>query len=126
MILGALREALGPPVMSEALSRAEFARLLHRVQASRTRLQSFSHAELLVHIAREACHACGFDRSFLALLQDGEVIGGGVWDDDDPGAAADFVRVARALGPCLDDMPLESEVVSRRRPALVVSAEADP
>ena len=112
--------------MSEFVPRAEFARLLHRVQSARGRLQSFSHGELLVHIPRETCSACGFDRAFLCLLQEGEVVGAGVWDDDDPAVAGDFVRVARALGPRLEDMPLESEVVERRRPALVVDASDDP
>jgi DNA-binding CsgD family transcriptional regulator len=113
--------------MSDAApDRAEVARLLHRVQAARGRLRSFTHGELLVHIPRETCHACGFDRAFLGLLQDDEVVGGGVWDDDDPAAASDFVRVSRALGPKLEEMPLETEVVDRRRPALVADAVADP
>jgi LuxR family transcriptional regulator, regulator of acetate metabolism len=96
------------------------------VQAARGRLHSFTHGELLVHIPREACHALGFDRAFLALVQDGDVVGGGVWDDDDPAAASDFVRLSRALGPKLADLPLETEVVERRRPALVTDVDSDP
>jgi DNA-binding CsgD family transcriptional regulator len=112
--------------MVESPSRAELGHLLHRVQAARGRLQSFSHTELLVHIPREACHACGFERAFFGLLQDGAVVGGGVWDEDDPATASDFVRVARALGPRLEDMPLETEVVERARPALVADASENP
>jgi DNA-binding CsgD family transcriptional regulator/transcriptional regulator with GAF, ATPase, and Fis domain len=84
--------------------------------------------ELGERAVRELCETLGFDRAILFAVENDELIAEAVWFTGDADWAAEFLKLARREGvrPRLDHMLLESEVVRRRRPLLVLDPEADP
>jgi DNA-binding CsgD family transcriptional regulator len=106
-------------------ARHAFAKRLRDLQLARARLAPLTLAELLVRLPGETARACGFERALLLLVRDGELVAGGVADEPNAEVATDFLRVARAMRPRLDDMPLEAEVVERRGPLLVADVSTE-
>src|SRR6476620_4100459 len=84
--------------------------------------------ELSDRAVRELCETLGFDRAILFAVENDELIAESVWFTGDADWAAEFLKLARRDGvrPRLDHMLLESEVVRRRRPLLVLDPENDP
>jgi DNA-binding CsgD family transcriptional regulator len=84
--------------------------------------------ELGERAVRELCQTVGFDRAVLFAVEQDELIAESAWFAGDPDWAREFVALARRPGvrPRLDHMLLESEVVRRRRPMLVLDPENDP
>ena len=84
--------------------------------------------ELADRAVRELCETLGFDRAILFAVENDELIAESVWFTGDADWAAEFLKLARRDGvrPRLDHMLLESEVVRRRRPLLVLDPENDP
>jgi DNA-binding CsgD family transcriptional regulator len=84
--------------------------------------------ELSDRAVRELCETLGFDRAILFAVENDELVAESVWFTGDPEWAAEFLELARREGvrPRLDHMLLESEVVRRRRPLLVLDPENDP
>jgi len=84
--------------------------------------------ELADRAVRELCDTLGFDRAILFAVENDELVAEAVWFTGDPEWAAEFLKLARRDGvrPRLDHMLLESEVVRRRRPLLVLDPENDP
>jgi DNA-binding CsgD family transcriptional regulator len=83
--------------------------------------------ELGDRAVRELCETVGFDRAILFAVENEELIAEAVWFTGDPEWASEFLKLARREGvrPRLDHMLLESEVVRRRRPLLVLDPESD-
>src|SRR4051794_24938629 len=84
--------------------------------------------ELGDRAVRELCETVGFDRAVLFAIENDELVAETAWFTGDPDWAAEFVKLARRaeVRPRLDHMLLESEVVRRRRPLLVLDPENDP
>ena len=84
--------------------------------------------ELGERAVRELCQTVGFDRAVLFAVEHDELVAESAWFAGDPDWAREFVALARRPGvrPRLDHMLLESEVVRRRRPMLVLDPENDP
>jgi DNA-binding CsgD family transcriptional regulator len=84
--------------------------------------------ELGERAVRELCETLGFDRAILFAVENDELLAEAVWFTGDAEWASDFMKLARRDGirPRLDHMLLESEVVRRRRPLLVLDPENDP
>jgi LuxR family transcriptional regulator, regulator of acetate metabolism len=84
--------------------------------------------ELGERAVRELCETLGFDRAILFALENDELVGEAAWFTGDPDWANEFLKLARRDGvrPRLDHMLLESEVVRRRRPLIVLDPESDP
>jgi LuxR family transcriptional regulator, regulator of acetate metabolism len=77
---------------------------------------------------RELCETLGFDRAILFAVEHDELVCEATWFTGDPDWANEFLKLARREGvrPRLDHMLLESEVVRRRRPLIVLDPEGDP
>ena len=84
--------------------------------------------ELGERAVRELCETLGFDRAILFAVEHDELVAEAVWFAGDPDWANEFLKLARRDGirPRLDHMLLESEVVRRRRPLIVLDPEGDP
>src|SRR4051795_382169 len=84
--------------------------------------------ELGERAVRELCETLGFARAILFAVEHEELIAQAVWFTGDADWANEFLKLARRDGvrPRLDHMLLESEVVRRRRPLLVLDPENDP
>ncbi|HET9025623.1 MAG TPA: LuxR C-terminal-related transcriptional regulator [Burkholderiaceae bacterium] len=84
--------------------------------------------ELGDRAVRELCETLGFDRAILFAVENDELLAEAVWFTGDEDWASEFMKLARRDGvrPRLDHMLLESEVVRRRRPLIVLDPESDP
>jgi DNA-binding CsgD family transcriptional regulator len=84
--------------------------------------------ELGDRAVRELCVTLGFDRAILFAVEQDELVAEAVWFSGDADWAGEFKKLARREGvrPRLDHMLLESEVVRRRRPLIVLDPENDP
>lgn len=84
--------------------------------------------ELGDRAVRELCQTVGFDRAVLFAVEHDELVAEAAWFTGDADWAREFVALARRpeVRPRLDHMLLESEVVRRRRPMLVLDPENDP
>jgi LuxR family transcriptional regulator, regulator of acetate metabolism len=84
--------------------------------------------ELGERAVRELCETMGFDRAILFAVENDELVAEAVWFTGDSDWAGEFLKLARRDGvrPRLDHMLLESEVVRRRRPLVVLDPENDP
>jgi len=84
--------------------------------------------ELEARAVRELCETVGFDRAVLFTIENEELVAEAAWFSGDPDWAREFVKLARRddVRPRLDHMLLESEVVRRRRPLVVLDPENDP
>ena len=84
--------------------------------------------ELGERAVRELCETLGFDRAILFAVEHDELVAEAVWFTGDPDWANEFLKLARReeVRPRLDHMLLESEVVRRRRPLIVLDPEGDP
>jgi DNA-binding CsgD family transcriptional regulator len=84
--------------------------------------------ELGERAVRELCVTLGFDRAILFAVEQDELVAEAVWFSGDADWAGEFKKLARREGvrPRLDHMLLESEVVRRRRPLIVLDPENDP
>jgi DNA-binding CsgD family transcriptional regulator len=84
--------------------------------------------ELGDRAVRELCETVGFDRAILFAVEHDELVAEAVWFSGNQQWASDFMKLARRdeVRPRLDHMLLESEVVRRRRPLVVLDPENDP
>src|SRR3954453_21177054 len=78
--------------------------------------------ELGQRAVRELCETVGFDRAVLFAIENEELVAEAAWFTGDADWAAEFVKRAPRdeVRPRLDHMLLESEVVRRRRPLIVL------
>ena len=85
-----------------------------------------SLAELMQRATVELCRTCGFDRAVLFRVEGSELVAECAHFSGDPAGAQDFVELARLVRPQLNHMLLETEMIRRERPVLVMDAENDP
>jgi LuxR family transcriptional regulator, regulator of acetate metabolism len=85
-----------------------------------------SVAELLSRATIELCHSCGFDRAVVFRVTDGEMIAESAHFEGDPQWAKDFVELAQLVRPQLNDLLIETEMITYHRPVLVADPENDP
>ena len=98
------------------------------VQDALSRLRHVeSAAKLLDQAPRELCRACGFDRAVLSRVEGSRWILESGWFEDDPEWGHRFVADARENTHAhLDHLLLETDMVRRRAPAIVLDAQNDP
>jgi DNA-binding CsgD family transcriptional regulator len=100
---------------------------LAQVQRALSRLRGArSVAELSDRATAQLCLTCGFDRAMLSRVDNGRLVVCSVSVPGDPDFAASVLEFARSHRPRLDHMLLETEMVRRRVPLLVVDAVAQP
>ncbi len=85
-----------------------------------------SVAELMQRATVELCRTCGFDRAVLFRVEGSELVAECAYFSGDPAGAQDFVELARMVRPQLNHMLLETEMIRRERPVIVMDAENDP
>ena len=111
----------------EREERARRLEALTRVQTALARLRSVSTVDRILRLATvEACTQLGFDRAILFSVQGSEMVCEHVFFNEEPAWAAEIERVAQKHHPHLDHLLLETEMLRRRRPALVRDAQNDP
>ncbi len=101
---------------------------LSSVQRALGELRTIGSVELMLRRCPQVvCERCGFDRAILFRIDGESVIPVGAFDRKDPEWSA---KVDRTFGefhqPQLSQLPLESEMVRRRTPAIVRDAKNDP
>jgi DNA-binding CsgD family transcriptional regulator/GAF domain-containing protein len=82
--------------------------------------------ELLDRAPVEVCRGCGFDRSALFRLDGSAMVVESVHVEGAAEGTEEFVAAARAHPPKLDHQLLETEMIRRGRPLLVIDARHDP
>src|SRR3954447_17627673 len=111
----------------EREERARRLEALARVQNALARLRSVSTVDRILRLATvEACTQLGFDRAILFSVQGSEMVCENVFFRREPAWAAEIERIAADHHPKLDHLLLQTEMLRRRRPALVADAQNDP
>jgi LuxR family transcriptional regulator, regulator of acetate metabolism len=72
------------------------------------------------------CEWCGFDRAMVSRVEDSRVAVQSVCIPRDPAFADEILTFSETIGPKLDHPVLETEMVRRRRPMLVLDAQNHP
>jgi len=85
-----------------------------------------SVAQILDKAMVELCHSCGFDRAVLFRVDGSALIGESVHFPNDPGWTAEFLRFTSTQPAPLSHLMLETEMIRRRMPMLVLDAQNDP
>jgi DNA-binding CsgD family transcriptional regulator len=120
----ALRSLAGRLLEEGCLARL---RAQERSAAALARLADLGPVtEVVDHAAQAACDAVDLDRAVLSRIDDGSLVVEAVHWRADPARAASTLARLRGQPVRLDHPLIESEVVRRRRPVLVVDAAADP
>lgn len=108
----------------------EFERRLEvftRIHRELAKLRQAETVEAIVARAPQAaCDACGFDRAILYRVRGNDMYAESGFVRDDPDASAEFVEWSQANPGPLQDRILESELVRRRIPLLVLDAFNHP
>jgi DNA-binding CsgD family transcriptional regulator len=108
----------------------EFKRRLdvfNRIHRELAKLRQADTVEAVVaHAPRAACDACGLDRAIIYRVRGNDMYAEAGYVRDDPASAEEFVEWSRANPGPLQDRILESEMVRRRIPLLVLDAMNHP
>jgi DNA-binding CsgD family transcriptional regulator len=97
------------------------------VRAALGRLRGVSSvAELLNRGTTELCRSCGFDRAVLFRVTDGELVAEAAYFEGDAQWAKDFVELGRLVRPQLNELLIETEMITHHRPVLVADPVNDP
>ncbi len=96
------------------------------VHAALGRLRSMGTIDQMMERAPAEAARCGFDRVMIARVDNGHAVPAHIHMDGDPKRAEEILRVGRARPTRIDHMLLESEMLRRRGPVLVVDAANDP
>jgi len=111
-------------------SRQEIERRLEtftRIHRELAKLRQAETVESIVARAPQAaCDACGFDRAIIYRVRGNDMFAEASYVRDDPKTAMEFLEWSRANPGPLQDRILESEMVRRRIPLLVVDALNHP
>jgi LuxR family transcriptional regulator, regulator of acetate metabolism len=118
--------------LKETQGRLREARLAQRVAAFASvhdalgRLHEItSVSQLIDRVPEEACRL-GFDRAMISRVHGSVWVPEAVYVEGDPGWAQEILRVGRDGPQLLNHMILETEMVRRRGPLLVLDAQTDP
>lgn len=102
-------------------------RAVVRVQEALSRLRGIDSVQKLVEQAAvEACRACDLDRSMVFRVDGSKLIVESIYIENEPEWAAQIRAVGRAQPPPLEHGLLETEMLRRRAPALVLDPANDP
>lgn len=97
------------------------------VQTALSRLRGTDSVDAVMARATAAvCEWCGFDRAMLSRVEDSRVAVQSVCIPRDPAFADEVLTFSETVGPKLDHSVLETEMVRRRRPILVLDAQHHP
>lgn len=128
--MACLEDALEAKVLAEDLAQRMVDRRLGALVGLQEALAGLrrvdSSAAILQVAVRELAHACGFDRANLFKVHDGRMVMEAAYWQGDPGGAQEMLEYGRAHAPRLDHMLLETEMIRRRAPCLVLDAPNDP
>jgi GAF domain-containing protein len=98
-----------------------------RIHRELAKLRQAETVEAIVARAPQAaCEACGLDRAILYRVRGNDMYAESGYVRDDPATAEEFVEWSRANPGPLQDRILESEMVRRRIPLLVLDAFNHP
>jgi LuxR family transcriptional regulator, regulator of acetate metabolism len=96
------------------------------VQGALSRLRGVESVALMIDKATaELCRTCGFDRAILFRVEGSEMIAESVHFEGDPEWAAQTLELAARERPRLTHMLLETDMIRRRGPALVLDPQND-
>ena len=84
-----------------------------------------SVSQLIDRVPEEACRL-GFDRAMISRVHGSMWLPEAVHVEGDPGWAQEILRAGRDEPQLLNHMILETEMIRRRGPLLVLNAQADP
>lgn len=84
--------------------------------------------QLYTLATRELCARCGFDRAILFSVEGDELVPQSVHFAEDPDWAEEVLTFGRSKEgrPQLSELILETEMLRRRAPAIVLDAQSDP
>lgn len=98
-----------------------------RIHRELAKLRQADTVEAIVARAPQAaCEACGFDRAIIYRVRGNDMYAEATFVRDDPEAAAEFLEWSQGNPGPLQDRILESEMVRRRLPLLVLDAFNHP
>ncbi len=111
-------------------SAEEFTRRLEvftRIHRELARVRQAESVEAIVSRAPQAaCAACGLDRAIIYRVRGNDMYAEAAYVRDDPESSREFLEWSRANPGPLQDRILESEMVRRRIPLLVLDALNHP
>jgi DNA-binding CsgD family transcriptional regulator len=114
----------------DSVSEHEFERRLEvftRIHRELAKLRQAETVEALVARAPQAaCDACGLDRAIIYRVRGTDMYAESTFVRDDPEAAAEYLEWSQGNPGPLQDRILESEMVRRRLPLLVLDAFNHP
>src|SRR5712691_4645484 len=109
----------------EALSRR--VRALTSVQEALSRLRGVESVEHMLNKATlELCRSCGFDRAILSRVEGSNLVAASMHFEGHDEEAQRIMRVWNQDPPELNHLLLETEMLRRRAPALVLDPTNDP
>lgn len=98
-----------------------------RIHRELAKLRQAETVEAIVARAPQAaCDACGLDRAIIYRVRGNDMYAEAAFVRDDPASAVEFVEWSQANPGPLQDRILESEMVRRRIPLLVLDAFNHP
>lgn len=110
----------------EARSQRRMLALL-QVQEGLSKLRPIDAvAEIVDRATRELVESCGFDRAVLFRVHEGRMMMESAYFGADVSGAEKMVAFAQSVAPPLNHMLLETEMIRRQRPAMVLDARNDP
>ncbi|MBA2347497.1 MAG: GAF domain-containing protein [Solirubrobacterales bacterium] len=128
--LASLREAAEAKALEEQLAEGDRDRRLTAlvdVQEALSGMRRSGSVDAILQTApRELSRACGFDRANLFKVEDGRMVMESAYWEGDSAGAQEMLVWARENPPRLDHMMLETEMIRRRAPCLVLDARNDP
>lgn len=97
------------------------------VRRALTELRSAPTAAAVMDRAVEVlCTRCGFDRAFLFRVENAEMVIDSVHFTESPEWAAEFHALALVQRPQLTHQLLETEMIRRRAPVMILNPQTDP
>jgi DNA-binding CsgD family transcriptional regulator len=115
-----VRRELRDEVVAERLTA------LAGLQAGLGRMRGVSDASaLLDRVTAEVCRSCGFDRAILFRVHESQMVVDSAHFVDHVADAKAMVEVATVDPPDLNHLLLETEMIRRRMPMLVLDAQND-
>jgi len=128
--LAALEAVLDLSLLDRELLEDEARRRLTallQVQEGLSKLRAIDSVAAIVDRApRELVESCGFDRAVLFRVHEGRMVMEAAYFGEDVEGAQKMVAFAQTVAPLLDHMLLETQMIRRHSPAIVVDAKNDP
>jgi DNA-binding CsgD family transcriptional regulator len=128
--LAALEVALEAKILEQELTERAVRRRLSALVSLQEALSGLRRAdsvETILKIApRELARSCGFDRANLFKVENGAMIMESNYWHGDPDGAEEMRLYSRETPARLDHMLLETEMIRKRAPCLVLDAPNDP